>query len=67
MRGVLRILLFVVVGPFIGLLAMSVLIGTYTLILSGSTRDYAFGPDLFAPGSHRSSSPAAGPAGPAGC
>ncbi len=49
MRSFLRILLFVAIGPFVGLVAMSALIGTYTFALSGSTRDYVFGPDLLAP------------------
>ena len=49
MRGFLRIMLFVVVGPFVGLLAMSVLVGSYTLVTQGSARDFTFGPQLFAP------------------
>ncbi len=50
MRGFLRVLLFVVAGPIAGLLAMSVIIGTWTLVTSGRTSDYTFGPELFAPG-----------------
>ena len=50
MRGVLRVLLFVVAGPYVGLLAMAVLIGTYTLVTTGSTRDFTFGPELVSPG-----------------
>jgi hypothetical protein len=50
MRAFLRIVLFVVVGPFVGLLAMAVLIGSFTLVTTGSPRDFAIGPELFAPG-----------------
>ena len=50
MRHVLRVLLFVIAGPLVGLLAMSVLVGTYTLLTSGRTSDFTFGPELFAPG-----------------
>ncbi|MEO7221811.1 MAG: hypothetical protein ABIY37_05005 [Devosia sp.] len=50
MRAFLRIVLFTVAGPFVGLLAMAVLIGSYTLATTGSTRDFAIGPELFAPG-----------------
>ncbi len=50
MRAFLRIVLFVAVGPLVGLLAMAVLIGSYTFATTGSTRDFAIGPELFAPG-----------------
>ena len=49
MRAFLRSLLFVAIGPFVGLLAMSTTIGTLTLLTSGSTRDFAFGPVLVSP------------------
>ena len=49
MHALLRIVLFVAVGPFVGLLAMSVLIGMYTLVTSGRTSDFTFGPELFTP------------------
>ena len=50
MRGVLRVLLFGVAGPYVGLLAMAVLIGVYTLATTGSTRDFVLGPELVSPG-----------------
>jgi hypothetical protein len=50
MRGFLRIVLFVVAGPYVGLLAMALLIGSYTLATTGSPRDFVFGPELVAPG-----------------
>lgn len=49
MRGLLRVLLFVVAGPIIGLLAFAVLVGLFTLATRGSTRDFALGLELFAP------------------
>jgi len=50
MRGFLRTLLFVLAGPLVGLLAMAVLIGSFTLVTTGSPRDFVFGPELLAPG-----------------
>lgn len=50
MRGFLRVLLFVVIGPLVGLLVLALLVGCYTLITTGSTRDFAFGPELVSPG-----------------
>ena len=50
MRGFLRIVLFVVAGPLVGLLAISLLVGSYTLVTQGSARDFTFGPELFASG-----------------
>ncbi|MEO6014460.1 MAG: hypothetical protein ABIQ30_12865 [Devosia sp.] len=50
MRAFLRILLFGAVGPYVGLLALSLLIGSHTLITRGSPRDFVFGPELLSPG-----------------
>ncbi len=50
MRGFLRVVVFVFVGPFVGLLAMALIIGTYTLVTTGSPRDFTFGPELLVPG-----------------
>jgi len=43
MRGFLRVLLFVVVGPFIGLVVFALCVGFSTLITKSSTDDFAFG------------------------
>lgn len=50
MRSFLRVVFFTVVGPYVGLLAMALLIGSYTLATTGSPRDFVFGPELFSPG-----------------
>lgn len=50
MRAFLRVLLFLLIGPFIGLLVLSLAIGLWTLVTSGSMRDFTFGPELLAPG-----------------
>ena len=50
MREFLRVLLYVVAGPYVGLLAMALLIGSLTLVTTGSPRDFTFGPELIAPG-----------------
>lgn len=50
MRGLLLLLLYVVIGPYFGLLAIALLIGSYTLITTGSPRDFTFGPELMSPG-----------------
>ncbi len=50
MKGFLCVVLFTVAGPLVGLLAMAVLIGSYTLATTGSPRDFVFGPELLAPG-----------------
>lgn len=49
MRGFLRLLLFVIVGPYLGLMAMSLTIGSYTYATTGSTRDFIYGDDLMEP------------------
>jgi hypothetical protein len=49
MRGFLRVLLFGIAGPSVGLLAMAVLIGFYTLLTTGSPRDFVLGPELTSP------------------
>ena len=50
MRGFLRVVLFVVAGPYVGLLAMVLQIGSHTLLTTGSPRDFILGPELLAPG-----------------
>ena len=50
MRGFLRVVLFVVIGPYVGLLVIATLIGGYTLVTKGSMRDFVFGPELLSPG-----------------
>jgi hypothetical protein len=50
MRSFLRVMLFTLAGPYVGLLAMGVLIGSYTLATTGSTRDFVLGPELLSPG-----------------
>ena len=50
MRAFLRLVLFVAIGPIVGLVAMSVFGGLNTLVSNGSMRDFVFGPELFAPG-----------------
>ena len=50
MRGFLRVVLFVVAGPYVGLLAMVLLVGSHTLLTTGSPRDFILGPELLAPG-----------------
>ena len=50
MRAFLRMALFLVVGPFVGLLAIALLIGSYTLVTTGSPRDFRFGPELLVRG-----------------
>jgi len=50
MRAFLRIVLFLLVGPMVGLLAVSLGIGTWTLLTQGSLRDFTYGWDLLAPG-----------------
>ena len=49
MRAFLRVLLYVVAGPYVGLLAMAVLIGSWTLVTTGSPRDFTLGPELMSP------------------
>jgi len=46
MRGFLRIVLFVVLGPYLGLAMMSLTIGTYTYATNGSMRDFVLPDDL---------------------
>jgi hypothetical protein len=48
-RGLLRILLFVALGPVLGIVGASLAIGTATLVTTGSFRDFTFGPELFSP------------------
>ena len=50
MRGFLRTLLFALAGPYVGLIAIGVFIGSYTLLTTGSARDFGFGPALVEPG-----------------
>jgi hypothetical protein len=50
MRSFVRIVLFTVIGPYVGLLAVAVLIGSYTLATTGSPRDFVFGAELVSPG-----------------
>jgi hypothetical protein len=50
MRAFLRVVLFLVTGPFVGLLAVSLGIGSHTLLTQGSLRDFTYGWDLLAPG-----------------
>ena len=50
MRAFLRIVLFLLVGPLVGLLAVSFGIGSWTLLTQGSLRDFTYGWDLLAPG-----------------
>jgi 4-amino-4-deoxy-L-arabinose transferase-like glycosyltransferase len=49
MRGFLRVLLYVVLGPYVGLLAMALLIGSWTLATTGSPRDFTLGAELLSP------------------
>lgn len=50
MRALLRLVLFLLVGPLVGLLAVSAGIGVWTLASQGSLRDFTYGWDLLAPG-----------------
>ena len=50
MRGFLRVLLFVAIGPYVGLLTFALGIGLWTLVTTGSMRDFTFGPELLSPG-----------------
>jgi hypothetical protein len=50
MRAFLRILVFLIVGPIVGLFTVSLAIGLWTLFTKGSLRDFTFGWDLLAPG-----------------
>jgi hypothetical protein len=50
MRAVLRLVLFVVAGPYVGLIAIALGIGCYTLATTGSPRDFVFGRELIEPG-----------------
>jgi hypothetical protein len=48
-RGILRVLFYLAVGPLVGMLAGSLAIGLGTLATTGSPRDLVFGPEIFAP------------------
>lgn len=50
MRAFLRIALFPLVGPLVGLLTVSMGIGAWTLLTQGSLRDFTYGWNLLAPG-----------------
>ena len=50
MRAFLRIVLFLLVGPMVGLLAVSLGIGTWTLLTQGRQRGFTNGWDLHAAG-----------------
>jgi hypothetical protein len=49
MRGFLRVLLYVAAGPYVGLLAMALMIGSWTLATTGSPRDFTLGSELLSP------------------
>lgn len=46
MRGFLRLVVFVLVGPYVGLVVMSLTLGTYTYLTTGSMRDFVLPDDL---------------------
>lgn len=48
-RGLLRILLYVAIGPFVGSVGAFLAIGTVTLLRSGSFRDFSGAEALFSP------------------
>jgi hypothetical protein len=50
MRAFLRIVVFLLVGPLVGVLSVSLGIGVWTLLTQGSLRDFSYGWDLLAPG-----------------
>lgn len=46
MRGFLRLMVFVLVGPYVALVVMSLALGTYTYVMTGSMRDFVYPDDL---------------------
>ena len=47
--GILRILFYLAIGPFVGMLAGNLAIGAITLASTGSMQDFVFDATLFAP------------------